>query len=693
MGRALCAFAIVAVVGARAHAEPAEVRLVGEGVPAWQAEAVARAVTAELDDPRFHKVVVTGKLASDRLEWAIAVGGAVLKHGETELHGTTVTQVAGALKSEIGRLLGGDDSTREVAELPARVGDAEPAALAALAGVALFLLVPFVVGRRVKGERLRDGRAFRRTIAVVVGLALVAAVLVLAGDYEWSWAIFAGGGLAWGGFAAVLLPVMFPALPGLDRVEHTELVGALARWVVLALQRVLIVALGYAPFMAALVLACWLLDVPRGVELAVLVPAWGLCVRLWWQAWVERAAARLDAQLVDGDPTAANPWHDAVRGYVLGYLRRAGLGTDDRAVEGIRFLPGTRHDVETYGGGTTHTRVVIPRPMLELALAPYGRPHDYAAPRVSTLHWTLWNAGLVVPSEVGAVMPTREQRQPRTLAVEGDADQTVLGEPPTFAGIVEPSTLDERPAYRPHEDTLWLDFDAGDEHDGTDAGDKDFLFGILVHELGRVRRHEDRFATLRLALHCRIADRPRLARPIVRVERLLARQVHAVDDVHVRLNLARDHFAQYLAWKIWRREDLLTARAFAPELRRQSRVLARMAGGTVDTAGEKLPRSTSQAEQEAALEAWGKDAGGAPDLRARIVRLAEAATTTTPRLRRWRRLALAAVGAAALAGAALAVVRAIDYHATYEARIKAATPVAPTAPATPTTENDDGQGS
>jgi hypothetical protein len=110
----------------------------------------------------------------------------------------------------------------------------------------------------------------------------------------------------------------------------------------------------------------------------------------------------------------------------------------------------------------------------------------------------------------------------------------------------------------------------------------------------------------------------------------------------------------------------MTARAHAPELARQSRALSRMAGATVD-------------ERDQALVAWGKDLGGAPDLRARIVRLGRG-WAPAPRARRWRRYALAGVAIAAVGGVAVAVARAVDYHATYEARIK------------PATERTDGQG-
>lgn len=650
VSRALAAGVMVIAITAGAAsrvawADPVAVELAPDGVPAWQAATVARALAPELANDRFHAIAIRGALAPDRLTWDIVVGGAIVKHGETALHYTDVKHLAGTLKGEIGRVL--QPGERQVAELPARVGAADPVALAALGLVAVFLLVPFVRGPR-------RGRAFRRVMTTIAVIGAIAVALIALGNYEWSWAIFAGGGLAWGGFAAALLPELFPALPGLDRVEHGDLVDVLGRWAALAVQRIVAVAAIYAPFIAVAVVACVVLDVPRGVTVAVIVPAWGLCVRLWLQSWVEVHAGTLDARLVEGTATADNPWHAAVRGYYLGYLRRVGAIADDRTIDGIVFLPGSGPEVVTYGGGTTHARIVIPRAMLEVALAPYGRPHDYAAPRISTLHWTLWNAGLVVPTEMGAVSATAEQRQPRSVAVEGDVDVTPFGEPATFAGYVEPSSLDERPPYRPHEDPLWLDYDAGEEYDGTDAGDKDFLFGVLVHEIGRIRRHEDRVATLVRAL----GPRGR------RLEHVLVRRTGAVGDAHVALNHARHHFIQYLAWQLWRRDDLATARAYAPELERETRVITKLAsdvGPAPDSDG------------------WGKDVAGAPDLRARILRLAHAATPSK-RATRVRRFAALAVALAAAGGVAIAVARAIDFHATYQARMA------------PKTEKADGKG-
>ena len=644
MGRSAAAIAIVLIGVATAHAEPVKVRVVGEGVPAWQAEAVGAAIEGAIDLDRYKAVEVDAVLAPGRLRWTIVVEGVAHRRGVIELGGD-VAGVAGTLRSEINRVMQPGEHTK--GEAPATVGAPPMAAALALVGVAVFLLLPFLIARP-KG--VGEMRSFRRVIATTIVIGGGAAAIVAMGeDLALGWVVMVGGGLAWGSFAAVIMPVMFPALPGLDRVEHSDLIRVLGRWGLLALQRVGEVALVLAPFVALQIGVCVAVGVDVATAVLIVAPAWALCVRLWIQAWVEIAAAGLDRELVLGETGETNAWHVAVKAYFLGYVRRVGWTGDDRLVENIRFLPGKTDEVVTYGGGTAPSRIVIPRAMLEMALAPYGRPHDYAAPRVSTLHWTLWNQGLVVPTEVGAPTATKEQRQPRSIAIEGDVEAMQLGEVPTLAGIVEPQAYDQRSAFRPEEDPLWLDFDVGEEFDGTDAGDKDFLFGLIVHELGRVRRHEDRRATLGLS----VRRWPRLRRVVDVIGGAARRAVAPIGNAHVTLNFARDHYVQYMAWRLWRRDELLTARAYAPELERRTEEIAR----SVET-----------------------DASGDPALRRRLAALTRS-TIPSGKTRLVRRLAFAAAILAAIGGVVVAVVRAIDYHPTYEARIKAQTQ-----------EHHDGQG-
>jgi hypothetical protein len=504
-----------------------------------------------------------------------------------------------------------------------------------------------LLGRRGLGDLARS-RALRGAVVAVVALAAstIIGAETLAGA---GWAVFLAGGIAWGVFAAVTLPIVCPPLRGLARVEHGELLRVLGAWLALACWRAAHIALFYAPFGGALWWACVELDTPALVGVGVVAPVAGLWARQWLRSLVEVLSLRLDRELVAGDDEGA--WDAAVRSYYSGYVRRAGRPPDDRALAGVRFLPGHGDAVALYGGGSTHTRLVIGRELLELALAPCGRPHDYALPRVSKLHWTEWNAGLVVPIRRDMPVATREERQPTQTTVEGEIEHVPLGEPRTLAGIVEPAVLDRRVAHRPWEDPTWLDWDPGEEHDGTDAGDKDFLFGVLVRELGRALRHEDRLSTLATAWR---------RWPGARLRRVVLGLGHsrsaAVADAHAALNLGRHHLIQYLAYRLWRRDDLLTARAFAPELARRSIDIARAVadpGERADTARDRHARALRR------RLAW----------MAALVLPAQEDRPSRPRWR--RRAALAAAALVAAAALALAAARAIDYHPTYLERARA----------------------
>ncbi|MBK7535906.1 MAG: hypothetical protein IPI49_11195 [Myxococcales bacterium] len=362
--------------------------------------------------------------------------------------------------------------------------------------LALAVIIGLPLGRAL---RLHSQRV-TAVCLIVAGLGALA--LAGAGDAvtRTPVTVFLAGGLAWGTLLVVLVPIALPPILGFSRVQVGELALVLRAWVGAALRRQVALAL-----LAAAV--AWLVgtaDAAAGLSPAlsfgVVLPLGALALWHAGRASVAVLAARLDDNIVDGPASAEQPWHPAVAGYVRGYLRRAGLAEPafERLLERVWFVPGKRAGIAVYGGGLTPSRVVISRAELERALAPYDRPHDYVAPRISTLQWMQWNAGLIVPSEIGSVVAARSQRQPRDFTVEGEADRQMLGEPVTLAGVVEPARLDARPRARVHEDTDWLAWDPGDEHDGTDASDKDWLFGALVAALGVVHRREDRVRSLRL---------------------------------------------------------------------------------------------------------------------------------------------------------------------------------------------------
>jgi hypothetical protein len=444
--------------------------------------------------------------------------------------------------------------------------------------------------------------------------------------------------------------MVFPPLVGLARADFAELGPVLRAWLAGVAVRAVAIALAYAAIGAV----AFVVAGADTVAIALVVPVALLVGRLWLRTIVALLAVRLDGELVDPDADAA-AWDVATRNYFVGYFRRNAITVDVVTLDRVQFLPGRGERIECYGGGLVATRIVVPLRVLELALAPWGRPHDYAAPRVSTLHWTQWNAGLVVPSE-DKRLASVEDRQLHHLSDDGEYEREPLGEPPTLAGIIEPEDLDPRRSYRPKEDPLWLDWDPGDEHDGTDAGDRDFLFGALVRALGDVYRGADRSHGLVLGLGWSAAASPasgpraRVHRAIGRALAILTKPEHALSNVHAALLGARHHLVQHIAFSSWQREDLVTARAYAPELEATSRQIL----------------TTLLALPDAAW-ATGPGIEGKRDLAA----LAPLVRGIPRRARpTWRRFAVAGALAVGASLAIVAVVDAVRYHATYVQRVE-----------------------
>jgi hypothetical protein len=666
----------------------------------WRAEALAQALSADLADDRLAprpppctgpcsdaalraagvELVARAALAPGpalRYELrALWPGGPPPLRGAIALGALDRAALAGLLRDQLQRMARATTGDTAADAQPGdRPGEPPAADLPALGGIALalgvalaVLALPIAIGS-LAARRLIARAAALRTLVGACGLGALAAGLAALAPVNGRGALLAAGGLAWGAFAAVTLPVVLTPLVGLGRSDYRELGRLLAGWVGLALRRALAVAVLYAPVVLGAIAAGDAADAALGtgeaVRFALVLPLALLTVRQALRLAIAAIAEWLDARLADPSADAA-AWQDAVRDYLVGYLRRNDLALDRAMLDRLVVFPSvsgspgssepaTGDAVRVYGGGATATRIAIPRRMLELALAPWGRPHDYAAPRVSTLHWTQWNAGLVMATEPGAVVASREQRQPRTTTSEGDPSANAriqIGEPPTSIGVIEPYELDPRSSYRPHDDPAWLDWE-GEDYDGTDPGDRDFLFGALAHAIAAVQRHADRIDTLAVALielarpaRAGSSEPPgRLRRLAAALGRQIARADDEIADDHTAISGALHHLAQHLGWEAWQREDLLTARAYAPELEAMSRRLLALAA---DSPSRALP-SASRA-------------------RRRLAHLAGLIPATAARPSRWRRLALAGALAAGLGAAVLAVVDAVRFHAVYAQR-------------------------
>jgi len=297
----------------------------------WRAAALAATLRDDLADDRLAphaaceprcsdaelaagnvELVVRATLQAQALGYelrALWPGAPPAVRGSIVLTGTDRVAVAGRLRDQLHRLARTvvDESAADAAAIP--LPGAGAVGVGALIVIAL-LASPLLIARRA-------WRAVRRSVIGVTALGAAAVAVVAVAPANPGGVLFAAAGLAWGSAIAVTVPIGFPPLVGLVRIEYAELWGALGAWSLLVVQRLVGLAVLYVPVG---LLAWW-----ASGELAVVaVPVAVLVVRQAIRIAVAVVAERLDRKLAD--PTAdAAAWHAAVGAYWIGYLTRNGL--------------------------------------------------------------------------------------------------------------------------------------------------------------------------------------------------------------------------------------------------------------------------------------------------------------------------------------------------------------------------------
>ncbi len=632
------------------------VTIEGDAAP-WRKSALAHVAREALADSSFH---LRARLASTELSYEVleSPSGQPLATGTIDLTGLT----RAAFEREITNAVTTAPTTSGSISNPTRGPPHRPILLLLVITAALFVGGSLLMAAKpIVTSPLaawRERRALRWTVAFGAALGAVALILQNVGSAtHHRWLIYGCGGIAWGLVVTANARVLFPAFAGLGRVDHGDVFRLLQTWSSVSLLRIVRAAFFYAPFMLTLWLIARTLELSDQLLYMIAVPVWALLARFWLLALVEHATLALDRALVIGDANEESAWHASVKGYFLGYVRRLGWPDGEKLVNDVLFLPGEGDSIALYGGGLTASRIVIGEELLEFGLAPYGRPHDYEAPREDKLFWSDWHLGLIVPSR-GQPIASREARTSTHDAEPGDIAPK-LGQPPTLAGFVEPSALDKRHSFRPAEDPTWLEWDPGNEHDGTDAGDHDFLFGALVRELGLVQRRSGERLTLVRAIAPKIKRLPdalRRAGKIISAPYRFFFESPQLDlaEAFAVVNHARHHLAQYFAWNAWSDDALLSARAFAPELERQSSAIYRRL--QQEKPGPSEPTSPQNRLQHLASFGRGRHSNSS----------------------RWRRRVPLAIAAIAVMGLiTVNVIRAINYHPRYLERVAAPQPPEP----------------
>ncbi len=577
--------------------------------------------------------------------------------------------------------------------------------------VALFFAIPPLLamlgtGRR---QRLRSRRWYRPVLMVAVVLAIEcgtgalgrlwawlnpqapAAGIVQSLEQQlgsWEWVLAITGGVAWGALLLLTLKTAFPPIGGMDRIAHQEVLRLLKAWLVVCGQRMVLLAVCYLPFgLMFWWISGWYPGAQR-LALILVAPFAGLLLRAWFLALVESCGFYLDDRLVAGDASPANPWHRYLHRYFEGYLNRTGLAVEQKLLDRVLFLPGKTDKVLCYGGGISHPRILIPTKLLQSAV---GVPEE-AQPESSFVPWSDGLKGFVFQNQnnppparstgmagmlislgrlLAAPLRLLRSRLPkRSRASTGKPSRRkMLGRAATSLGYAVPFPPEElvpliadgdedfeivRQLLSEH--YAWFEADPDDVSDDTDPTDRDFLFGLLVREIGQIQRQESQLDTLLQSIELRFASRGAWVEKPVRAavdlhRRLLSRAPALLADGYAALNLARNHLVQYLYYAGFAQDDLLSARADGPELQAISNeIFARVRAQESGSLDRQRRRAT---------------------VRNRLVWLSQFFDTglSMPR-RRWAGImAYALVSLSVLAGSFFLFKQAADYHATYVQRM------------------------
>ncbi len=474
---------------------------------------------------------------------------------------------------------------------------------ALLAAAAVFFFIPLIAARRLAatGQPLHATRwpsTWLSTSALIGALALVAAreaelippvvPLSFGALEDRHWAVGLLGGAAWGAFLISNVGLLFPALPGLDRVAHRDVFRLIRAWLFVCATRIVTLAAYYLPFALAISVATDGRTWSASTRFIVMVPAVGLGARLWLSSWTRALAVYLDRALVVGSASPDNPWHPEISRYFAGYLRRTGWALEPERLDAIIFLPGRREGLHCYGGGTTPARVVIDERVLGLAIGALNdrRVDEDVAPAD-------WSEGVLGPSSFGrtrirnarrAVSANRIplfRREPLTSATGHHRKQ--LGQAATLLGYVRPEpgervpliadTIEDLEVVRAllSEHYQWFAPDPDDDHDDTDPTDKDFLFGGLAYAVGQIVRRDSQLQTFTLAVDMAAARTGRWSHAVYRAVRAgasaaVGRAPVIIADAFAALHYGRHHHLQYLWYRATGREDPLTVRAGIDEL-------------------------------------------------------------------------------------------------------------------------------
>jgi hypothetical protein len=419
---------------------------------------------------------------------------------------------------------------------------------------------------------------------------------------RFGWLIAAIAGALWGFLFLRIGRFCLSHIKGVQQIGYHGLSRYIRSWTEVALAKILIVLFIFG-IPAALVYA---LVVPRfatsEAAIMIVVPIAGVLVLFALQAWNTFATKALDQ--VYFRKVKHSPWDEKIRKYLQTQIRRHGADIPDYLLKRTYFHVSSKGEDVVYGGFGLKNRVIIPLEWAELALGAiplYNRP-DLLKETAANLEERRPMAGYEMRSIVspkgllGKKMKTRSSEkaydkfEAKLAKIHSDLTDPDHNpgpaDPPPFAaqtgvwGFVLPNRQDESvPLIADNLQDLEVVEGLITEHhlqfakprmeeefDDSDADQKDFLFGLLIRQMGVIARHESILATTGAFFWRLLQSLPDLpARPFVLIHRLyelnFARHPVFVADAFAVLNNAGHQLVQYIHLLNTKRRSMMTSRS------------------------------------------------------------------------------------------------------------------------------------
>ncbi|MCB0366228.1 MAG: hypothetical protein H6624_08035 [Bdellovibrionaceae bacterium] len=414
----------------------------------------------------------------------------------------------------------------------------------------------------------------------------------------WSALLALLGGVAWGYLLLIGGRFVLGTFHGIETIWHWNLFQLVHSWIEVFLAKFFLLLIYLTPSLGLALFLTGKQDAIQQLTWFLIFPTIGLIQIAIFVLLSSLFTLRLDRKKVKDRVKDNDVWNAEISRYLMGYYQRLGLDIPLSIIEPIRFLPGTSLDILTYGGLFTRPRIVIPFQMLDYAI---GEPEVATQDKLDRAPVAANESlGLVLPKKRDKVLGGKTSEKALEKAITKSKfyltpKQAMLylqdhTQPPMEASagvwghirpqrsgdsvpLISDSLQDlqivEELLTEHHVKFAKLQFE--EDYDDTDPTDLDFLFGILLREIGRVHRREHYILTWAHYLNdWRLGFSDRLAKVydwcLNFYKDHFSKHPAYLADAYVVLHHGRHHLAQYMYYWMTGRTHLLTHRANRQQL-------------------------------------------------------------------------------------------------------------------------------